>query len=69
VATPATKPVTTPEVEPTDAIPPEVLHVPPGDELVNVILNPAQTVFGPEIGAGRGFTVSVTVVKQPPPKE
>ena len=69
VSTPATIPVTTPVVRPTDATTPELVHVPPGLALVRVMLKPAQTVFGPIIGAGNGFTVIVTVVKQPPPNE
>lgn len=42
--------------------------MPPEGEPDSVMVNPAQTVLGP-VMEGSGFTVSVAVVKQPPPSE
>jgi hypothetical protein len=53
-------------VAPTVAIPVALeLHVPPGVELLRVILAPTHTVPRPVIGNGSGFTVMVTVEVQP----
>jgi len=65
VGVPAFMPVTTPLV-PTEASSELLLlHVPPIDPLVNVIVEPVQTVAGPEIGAGNGSTVTGYKAKQP----
>ena len=36
-----------------------LLHVPPGDASVNVMVWPTHTAGGPRIGAGNGLTVTV----------
>lgn len=63
---PAETPVTTPEDEPTEAT--SVLlddQVPPVDVLAAVIVEPTQTLVGPEIASGNGLTVTVVVMPQP----
>jgi hypothetical protein len=63
---PEDTPVTIPVDEPIVAIPAApLLHVPPGVASLNVTVLPWHTVAGPEIGAGKGLTVSVLVVLQP----
>jgi hypothetical protein len=59
-------PVTTPLAEPIVAIDgePEV-HTPPPGELLRLIDDPTQTVEGPVITVGVGFTVMVMEVEQP----
>lgn len=42
----------------------ELLHVPPGVELVNVVVLPVQSVVAPVIGP-TGFTVTGIVLMQP----
>ena len=59
-------PVTTPEVNPTDAIPLALLlHVPPAVISLNVVVRPEHTSIVPVIKAGNGFTVTTTVAIQP----
>ena len=56
---PAATPVTTPDV-PTVAIDGlALLHVPPPEASVNVMVLPGQTVDGPEITPELAFTVTV----------
>jgi hypothetical protein len=43
-----------------------MLHVPPVEGLVNVIVEPAQTVVGPTIGAAAVTTVITNVAAHPP---
>jgi len=64
-AVPAVPPVTVPVAEPTVATEgdPE-LHTPP-PELVRLMEEPVQTVVGPEIADGLGFTVTGATTKQP----
>ena len=69
VARPAIKPVTTPSVEPTDAIMPEVLQVPPGVASASVVVLPAHTVAVPVIASASGLTVMGKVTVQPLPNE
>ena len=47
----------------TDGVP--ELHVPPGVASVNVIVEPWHTEDSPPIAAGKGFTVTVTLLLQP----
>lgn len=42
-----------------------VLHNPPGVTSVSVIVDPMQTLAGPPIAAGTGFTVIVVIVAHP----
>ena len=42
-----------------------LLQVPPAVALLNVVVDPAQSVRVPVIAAGSGFTVTVAVTKQP----
>ncbi len=65
VAVPADTPDTTP---PVPAVAIEVLlllQVPPDVVLARVVLRPVHMVAVPVIEAGSGFTVAVTVEKQP----
>ncbi len=63
---PALIPVTIPEDDPIVATPVLVLvQVPPIVVLLAVIDNPTQTLAGPVIVAGSGFTVTIVVVKHP----
>jgi hypothetical protein len=64
-AVPAAMPVTTPEEEPTVAIPGEAeVHTPPDGVPVSSMVEPAQTLVGPVI-TGLAFTVTVVTAKQP----
>ena len=67
-AAPTVNPLTIPDVNPIDAAPVAV-HVPPGLASPNVIELPTQTVNGPVIADGSGFTVTTTVAEQPAPSE
>lgn len=68
VVVPGFEPVTMPVSAPTDAIVTGVLvHRPPEVELDNEIDAPTQTLVGPEIADGNGFTVIILVTKHPPP--
>ncbi len=67
IQVPGEIPVTTPVDDPTLAIPMQMhCHVPPLDGFVNVIVEPAQTVDGPTIGAAAVTTVTTKVAAQPP---
>lgn len=46
-----------------------LLHVPPGELLLIVIDDPAQTPVAPVITADAGFTVTIVVTVQPKPNE
>jgi hypothetical protein len=60
VATPVAMPVTTPVEEPTVATDELLLvQLPPATDSVSEILEPAQTVEGPDIAVGTGVTVTV----------
>ena len=60
---PAALPVTTPDAEPTEAIPGNVdVQVPPPVASVKVVVDPIQTDRLPRIAEGDGFTVTVTSV-------
>ena len=66
VAVPLDTPVTTPVDEPTRAtVPSLVLHVPPGVASVSAVVAPTHTLVTPEIAAGSGCTVTVTLAVQP----
>ena len=68
IVKPVAAPVTIPLAEPTVATTVLLLaHVPPPPSL-KVIAAPTQTVAGPEIAEGSGFTVTTVVVVQPVPK-
>ena len=59
-------PVTTPVVGCMVATPVALDdHVPPLTESSNVILSPSQSVVGPVITEGIGFTVMALVIKHP----
>jgi len=63
VAVPAETPVTTGDVEPTDAIVPSLLlQVPPPGAEPRVIVEPAHTVDGPVISDGTAFTITGVVI-------
>jgi hypothetical protein len=65
--TPALRPVTIPDVEPTDAHAGELLlQVPPEVALVKVLVVPTQILVVPELAAGPALTVAVAVDAQPP---
>ena len=49
----------------TGALP--LAHVPPPDVLLNVVDVPEQNAVVPVIPAGKGFTVTTTLIEQPPP--
>lgn len=61
---PALIPVTTPDVDPTDALALVVPQLPPPTS-VRLIVEPWQTAPGPVIAAGNGFTVMDFVRRQP----
>lgn len=66
---PALTPVTTPEPAPTDPVVGTLLvHVPPDDASLNVVVKPTHTFVTPVIAAGSGLTVTGVVAKQPVPK-
>lgn len=59
---PVATPVTTPEEEPTVAIPVlPLVHVPPDEVLLNVVVDPTHTFVVPVMVAGNGFTVTVAI--------
>ena len=65
---PYPKQVTTPEEDPTEAIPKsKVLHTPPPDASLSVVVAPIHLVMLPVMDAGIGFTVNVAVDTQPLP--
>ena len=70
MAVPGITPVTTPEVEPTEAVPASLLdQLPPADTSDRRICTPGQTKVAPEIAAGSGLitTVLVALLVQPKP--
>ena len=65
-AVPAMLPLTTPVVEPIDAVAGALLlHRPPDVASLNTIVKPVQTLFSPAIAAGNGLTVTGCVAIQP----
>jgi hypothetical protein len=59
-------PVTTPDIDPTTAIPGEEDdQVPPETISERVLVFPAQIMFVPVIGAGTGLTVTTLFTEQP----
>ena len=63
---PVATPVTTPVVASTVALSGLPLaQVPPGTELVSVIVEPTQTILLPMIGPGTALIVTVFVALQP----
>ncbi len=70
IAVPVATPVTIPEDDPTVAMPVALLlHVPPGTELPNGLVNPTHTLILPVITPGDGLTDTVVVRTQPAPSE
>ena len=67
VAVPGVMPVTVPDVLILAVVPALLLHVPPGLASVSDIVLPGQTVDGPLIAPGTGFTVTTTLLAQPVP--
>ena len=62
VDVPGPIPVTTPVPEPTVATDVLLLlHDPPGMAVNKLMVPPAQTLVGPTIGGGNGFTVTVAI--------
>ena len=67
---PPDTPVTTPEPDPIVATVVRLLvHVPPGEVLLNVVVDPTHTEVVPVIGAGASTTVTVVVASVPQPFE
>lgn len=63
---PAAIPFTSPVAEPTVAMAGLLLlHVPPGDALLKVVVKPAQILIVPAMPEGSGLTVMGQVTKQP----
>ena len=62
LAPPVTNPVLVPIVATAVRL---LLHVPPGVPSLKVVVSPAHIVVLPDIAAGKGLTVTVTVLKQP----
>ncbi len=56
--------MTPPETDPTEAAP-LLVHTPPGEELLKMMVVPGHSELAPVIGGGGGETVTVTVVRQP----
>ena len=75
VAVPPATPLTTPDADPTVAIPPlAALHVPvplapPPAGSLNAVVDPAHNTLIPLMAGGSGFTVMVVLVKHPVPME
>lgn len=64
---PAATPATTPLADPTEATDGLLLlHVPPVDALVSVMVDPTQTDDAPEMVAGEVLTVTDRVATQVP---
>ena len=62
IEVPNATPVKSPVVDPIVATAVLLLvHVPPVDELVRVVVEPLHTVVVPAIAAGEGFTVTIVV--------
>ena len=67
VESPPLTPVKKPDADvivPTAVL--ELLHIPPGVVLANMIVSPEQTVAVPVIAAGVSVTVSILVTVHPP---
>jgi hypothetical protein len=63
-------PVTTPEVASTvPAAALLLLHVPPVDVLLSVVVAPTETVAVPVLAGRPAFTVTFVIAKQPAPNE
>ena len=62
---PAATPVTTPDVEIVATPVLLLVHRPPVDVLLNVVVEPAHTTIVPVMAAGSGCTVSTAVRSQP----
>jgi len=63
---PADRPETTPDADPTAATETLLLlHVPPADVLLSVVVAPTHTTAVPVMEAGRGLTVKPVVVLHP----
>jgi hypothetical protein len=43
----------------------DIDHVPPTDVLVSVVVIPSHTVSVPPMADGKGYTVTIAVVRQP----
>lgn len=66
VAVPAMPVVTVPEADPISATDTaELLHVPPEEVVINVVLLPAHRLIVPDIAAGTRLTVTTSDVVQP----
>lgn len=66
MAVPLASAITVPVVDPTDATLVLLLvHVPPANVFVSVVLVPAHNVVLPEMAAGRAFTVMAFTATQP----
>jgi hypothetical protein len=66
IEVPADTPLTIPELEPivaTAVVP--LVQVPPVERSDNGVVAPLQTLCEPDVGNGRGFTVTTVVVVQP----
>lgn len=61
LAVPVDRPVTAPEVSPTETLPLALCQVPPSTELVSVTVLPIQTPVGPLIVPDTAELVTVTV--------
>jgi hypothetical protein len=68
-AVPVDIPNTIPDVEPIEAAPLPVLHIPPPVASLNATNEPAHTIGVPDMAAGNEFTVTAVVVLQPVPIE
>ena len=67
VATPGDTPITTPVLDPTEAIVSGLLlHKPVPGGQVSVVPAPTHTLIVPVIGPGLGLTVTETLAEQPP---
>ena len=67
MAVPTLTPVTTPDPDPTVAIPVlPLVHVPPAGVEFNVVVVPEQTVAVPVIAVGAVLTVTVCIAWQLP---
>jgi hypothetical protein len=67
IAVPAEPPVTTPVVDPTDAVAEALLdQVPPDGVPVNVVVSVPHTTLEPVIGPGFALTVTVCVAAAQP---
>ena len=65
MAVPTAPPKTTPVDVPIVITPLLLLHVPPAEKSLRLVVSPTQTVLVPVIAAGNGLTVTSFVAKQP----